>query len=209
VTDSAFHPKTLTTASVRAILVGRKTQLRQVLDPQPPHGAVVAGVDLEGRLTWTEAGHTVRGEPCPLGGPGDRLWVQEPWALPDATDGALDPEQARRHLRYLADEELRVAGPEERPVAATEFHPAREMPQWASRLTLEITAVRAEQIQVISPEDLAAEGATWREGAPPQGPESDREGFARWWNAVNAAGGATWERNPWVWVVEFRRIDSV
>jgi hypothetical protein len=205
VTDTAFHPKTLTTASVRAILAGRKTQLRQVLDPQPPDGAVVAGVDLEGRLTWTEAGHTVRGEPCPLGGPGDRLWVREPWALPPTTDGALDPEQARRHLRYLADEELRAGDPGDQSVAATGFHPAREMPQWASRLTLEITAVRAEQLQVISPEDLTAEGAMWREGAPAQGME--REGFEHWWNAVNAAGDATWEHNPWVWVVEFRRID--
>jgi hypothetical protein len=203
---SNWTPKTLTTACVRAILAGRKTQLRQALDPQPPEGAMVAGVDLEGRLTWTEGGRTVRGEPCPLGEPGDRLWVREPWALPTGMGGALDPEQAKRYLRYLADEELGADGPERRPVLAGEFHPAREMPGWASRLILEITGIRLEQVQAISPEDLAAEGGMWREGAPVPGPEADREGFARWWSAANAARGTTWDRNPWVWVIEFRRV---
>lgn len=200
------RPKTLTTASVRAILVGRKTQLRQALDPQPPEGVSIAGMDLEGRLTWTEGGHTARGEPCPLGGPGDRLWVRERWALPADVDGPLEPEQARRRVRYLADGEL--SDDAERGIAASgESRPARKMPQWASRLTLEITGVRLEQLQAISPEDLEAEGGMWREGASNPGPEADRESFERWWNEVNAASGNTWERNPWVWVVEFRPAD--
>lgn len=201
------RPKTLTTAGVRAIHAGRKTQLRQALDPQPPEGVSIAGMDLEGRLTWTEGGHTARGEPCPLGGPGDRLWVRERWALPADVDGPLEPEHARRHVRYLADEELHRPKGWETGAASGEFRPAREMPQWASRLTLEITGVRLEQLQAISPEDLEAEGGMWREGASNPGPEADREGFARWWSEVNAAGGNTWERNPWVWVVEFRRVD--
>lgn len=207
-TDTALRPKTVTTRCVRAILAGRKTQLRQVLDPQPPEGAAIAGIDLEGRLTWTEGGRTVRAEPCPLGEPGDRLWVREPWVLPAGTDWALDPGHARRHLRYLADEELPVTHPGSRPVAAGEFHPAMEMPQWASRLTLEITGVRLEQVHEISLEDLRSEGGVWREGAPAPSPEADREGFAQWWSAVNANRGTTWDRNPWVWVVEFRRVDG-
>ena len=206
--DTAFRPKTLTTACVRAILAGRKSQFRQALEPQPPEGVSIAGIDLEGRVTWTEGGLTVRAESCPLGEPGDRIWVREPWALPAGADANLDPGQARRKLRYLADEELQATGPGRRPVGAGEFHPASEMPQWASRLTLRITGVRLEQVQEISPEALRSEGGMWGEGTPAPSPEAEREGFARWWSAINANRGTTWERNPWVWVVEFQRVDG-
>lgn len=162
-TGTAFRPRTLTTGCVRAILVSRKTQLRQALDPQPPEGAMIAGVDLDGRLTWTEHGHTMRGEACPLVQPGDRLWVREPWTRPAEVDGRLEPGVALSHVRYLADEER---GPRMGAEAQAEFRPAREMPQWASRLTLEITGVRLEQVQAISSEDLVAEGGMWREGTP-------------------------------------------
>jgi len=205
VSEIECRPKTLTTACVRAILAGRKTQLRQALDPQPPEGVSIAGMDLEGRLTWIDGGRTARGEPCPLGQPGDRLWVREPWTLPAEVDGRLEPGVALSHVRYLADEKR---GPRMGAEAQAGFRPAREMPQWASRLILEITGVRLEQVQAASPEDLAAEGGMWREGAPVPSPDADRDGFARWWNAVNPARGTTWERNPWVWVVEFRRVDG-
>jgi len=205
--EPEWTPKTLTTACVRAILAGRKTQLRQALDPQPPEAASIAGIDLEGRLTWTEDGRTLRGEPCPLGQPGDRVWVREPWALPPETEGRLEPDVARRHVRYLADEEVRPDGGGNAPCVPGEFRPAREMPRWASRLTLEIAAVRLEQLQAISPADLEAEGGMWREETCDPGSEADREGFARWWSEVNAARGNRWAHNPWVWVVEFRRVD--
>jgi hypothetical protein len=207
VSEIESRPKTLTTACVRAILAGRKTQLRQAVDPQPPEGATIAGIDLDGRLTWTEGGHTARGEPCPLGGPGDQIWVREPWALPAEAEGRLEPEEAGKHVRYLADEEPGQSGGWESQAISDEFRPGREMPQWASRLTVEITGVRVEQIQSISTEDLEAEGGMWRESAATPGLEADRDGFVRWWSAVNAGRGTTWDRNPWVWVVEFRRVN--
>jgi len=81
----------------------------------------------------------------------------------------------------------------------------RELPRWASRLTLEILGVRREPVQAISDADLLAEGGMWREGKLPGAPDVERAGFARWWSEVNAKGGAAWERNQEVWVVEFRR----
>jgi hypothetical protein len=72
---------------------------------------------------------------------------------------------------------------------------------------LEITGVRLEQLQAISAADLEAEGGMWRGGTSKPVVEADREGFARWWSEINAARGNRWAHNPWVWVVEFRRVD--
>jgi predicted alpha/beta hydrolase family esterase len=135
-------------------------------------------------------------EECPSGRPGDRLWVREPWSIPRELESA-PPEPARREIRYAAD-----GGPE----PPDGWRPPREMPRWASRLTLEIQRVRSEPVQAISETDLLAEGGMWREGSPPGPPDAERAGFARWWSEVNARRGTTWERNPRVWVIEFRPV---
>jgi len=70
---------------------------------------------------------------------------------------------------------------------------------------LRITAVRMQLLQDISDPDLVREGGMWRETAPSGTTESDREGFARWWDEVHAGSEAKWIENPWVWVVEFER----
>lgn len=79
------------------------------------------------------------------------------------------------------------------------------MPRWASRITLEIVAVRVERLNDISEADAAAEGIEpmflgdtdemKRLGA--------RVAFKSLWESINGAG--SWEANPWVWVIEFRR----
>ncbi|MBI5014945.1 MAG: hypothetical protein HZB55_05565 [Deltaproteobacteria bacterium] len=193
------HPKSLTWRCVVAILAGRKTQLRQAIDPQPPDGAQVSGVDEDGRLHWTLGGGG--GAECPMGRPGHRLWVREPWAGPARLDG--DPNRARLLLRYRAGEKAR---PSDLSSDTVVWRPAAEMPRWASRLTLEVLELRAQRIQGIGSEDLQAEGGMWRTGDDSVSAEADREAFGRWWTEVNPESRFAWDQDPWVWVVRFRRL---
>src|SRR6218665_4053249 len=91
------------------------------------------------------------------------------------------------------------------------------MPRWASRITLEITAVRVERLQNISEADAMAEGAELARWALPEDEAASlidwpfkehdhpyRNGFALLWESINGTG--SWALNPWVWVVEFRRV---
>ena len=98
----------------------------------------------------------------------------------------------------------------------TRWRPSIHMPRWASRITLEVTSVRVERIQDISRKDVEAEGL------PPHSQTGRVElwtdqnnvfcgplkAFAVAWDSLNAKRGYSWELNPWVWVVEFRQIQT-
>jgi hypothetical protein len=91
--------------------------------------------------------------------------------------------------------------------------PSIYMPRWASRITLEIVSVRVERLQDISNPDCYAEGVEDIRCAncgfpvpcgPCQNPSPDpRTAYLRLWESINGPG--SWDINPWVWVVEFRR----
>ncbi|MDZ7301514.1 MAG: hypothetical protein ONB44_05165 [candidate division KSB1 bacterium] len=204
--EPIYRPISLTIGCIRAILRGRKTQLRQALDPQPPEGAIITGTDDEGRFIWIINGQGHQSDWCPLGKPGDRLWVREPWVTRADIDITHEPELARRHLRYQADGDLDLSDQRNEVDYGQTWRSPREMPRWASRLTLEIIEVRVQCIQDISQEDIADEGGMWRDPESELTAEMDRAGFARWWSEVNAKRGMTWERNPWVWAIRFRRV---
>ncbi|VWD61895.1 hypothetical protein BLA50215_07488 [Burkholderia lata] len=85
------------------------------------------------------------------------------------------------------------------------------MPRWASRITLEITGVRAERLQSISESDARDEGVTITDhhmrgycgGA--FRPPSNRA-FHDLWDSLNAARGCGCDTNPWVWAISFRTL---
>ena len=88
------------------------------------------------------------------------------------------------------------------------------MPRWASRILLEIIDIRVERLQDISEADARAEGITdggclscgEHEPCGCTNPTPDaRDSYIRLWESIN--GADSWAANPWVWVVEFRRID--
>ena len=83
------------------------------------------------------------------------------------------------------------------------------MPRWASRIMLEITDIRVELLQDISEEDAKAEGVSpapggWWSGVEGQSAPTPRGAYALLWEHIN--GQNSWDANPWVWVISFRRI---
>ncbi|PRZ56625.1 hypothetical protein BX589_101275 [Paraburkholderia fungorum] len=153
----------------------------------------------------------------PYGVPGDRLWVRETFQGPMWEEGTWDPDtdyHKPEFCEYRAD-----GGPMPDYVDFEDnlhqgWKPSIHMPRWASRITLEVTGVRVERLQDISEDDARAEGA--RECDPVSGREvilagaSQRGSFVLHyrdiWDSFNAARGYGWNMNPWVWVIEFRRL---
>jgi hypothetical protein len=119
-------------------------------------------------------------------------------ALYDAAGGLED--YFDHEIIYRAD----------RPNCSGPWLPSIFMPRRASRITLEIISVRVERLNDISEEDAKAEGATIC--SLDSGPTfyedhkngSHKVGFAGLWQSINGAG--SWDKNPWVWVVEFKRV---
>lgn len=140
---------------------------------------------------------------CPYGTVGDRLWIRETWAVGKCGDGykpgELHPgtwKMDNGGLWYPADGTLPST-----PISPRgKTRPSIFMPRWASRLTLEVTGIRVEPVQGITNQDALAEGIDGLTlGQPP------RIDFASLWNFTNGEGA--WDRNDWVWVVEFRKVD--
>jgi len=177
---------------VRAILEGRKTMTRRVMKHQP--GEVTA----VGRPLFFQDGDTGRrvSPKCPYGQPGDHLWVRETFA-----------DEAGDTRKYLGDHIYYRADGDGVDLQDGFWTPSIHMPRWASRITLEVTGVRVERLQDISEEDAQAEGAEPKlcTGYPYHNPPSTHtNGFCQLWESINGPG--SWDANPWVWVVEFRRL---
>jgi hypothetical protein len=200
---------------VRAILEGKKTQTRQIIKPQPKGPLICRTLD----GTW---GYEWNGDDwrCPYGKPGDRLWVQETWAVQHEYDAAAPSEigsNARWH--YAATENL----------AGLRWRTSIFLPRRGSRITLEITGVRVERLQRISGPDCWAEGIS-HAGWDPERYGSVVECYHDLWDSIKARNrpqlpgnpngrryarvkawleahpDTSWDANPWVWVVEFRRL---
>lgn len=214
------RPILMSAPMVRAILEGRKSQTRRVMKPQPqPNGIwskslgdFLCLIDeyppsatiWNGAWLGADAGEL---NCCPFGIPGDRLWVREshwrytgcapaPSAFAQSPNG--DPYNARCYddlsdLHGFIDSAILVRVP------------SIHMPRWASRITLEIKSVRVERVQEISEEDARAEGVEKAEAT--DGALSYALGFSDLWDSINAKRGYGWDTNPWVWVVEFERVD--
>ncbi len=202
---------------VRAILSGRKSQTRRAVKPAEWNFAPRPEFNIDtatGRHEWLarKAGEpsTFRWLPCPHGQPGDRLWVREShWFFQDEADpvtGYTPPVLTVDDVEYRADGES----------TRHRWRPSIHMPRWASRITLEITGVRVERLNAISEDDTRAEGITdggclncgnseLSCGCLNPRPDA-RDAFVSLWSSIN--GRESWDANPWVWVVEFKRLEA-
>jgi hypothetical protein len=208
---------------VRAILDGRKTQTRRVVKPQPWMDANYQ----PGQPMWTHeslcgffAEHVfgacmAKLAKCPFGEPGTRLWVRETWARTwGADDAPLGTVIYRADIPDWA-EERNVRRIAKRLAAENPWKPSIHMPRWASRITLEVTDVRAERLQEISEEDAKAEGVEldsdpddWRDYETCGSAETARDSFRSLWDTINTKRGFDWASNPWCWVVSFKRVEA-
>ena len=205
---------------VRAILKGQKTQTRRIMKWQPDdNGKVTVGEigDTRGIAyvgNKTDGGHVTR-VPCPYW---PRAWVRENgWERPERTPKMMR-EGADTWERYYYDADMSEADHEEFKAWGFKRRPSIHMPRWASRITLEITGVRVERLHGISAKDIIAEGAVARAHDDQFGhnPVSAFDGkvyldlkslWAAGWNKINGKKpGCAWKDNPWVWIIEFRKI---
>ena len=204
---------------VCAILEGRKTQTRRIVKPS----RAVGGRALEWLEDGFEPGYVASPENhlCPYGQPGDLLWVRETWSghytfrdVPPGERETIDFGSGslffKEEIWYWADGNP-TTGDWEKP------RPSIHMPRWASRITLEIVSVRVERLQDISADDAVAEGLYrgkarrhlfWQnvtECRLLEG-ETHQRVFGDLWSSIN--GADSWNANPWVWVIEFKRVDA-
>ncbi|HDS8578632.1 TPA: hypothetical protein QH731_003974 [Klebsiella variicola] len=206
---------------VRAILDGRKTQTRRPIKWKQTRFTEIGEREDGSKWPWSEdAEHAFDfWHPCPFGSVGDRIWVRETFQGPLFDFDLMDsyckdstPFEKSEFCVYKADG---VPAPEFYD-ADDELHccwrPSIHMPRWASRILLEITDVRVERLNAISQADAIAEGA------PPSHPSIDcvsqeygfpdfsRSWFGQTWQHIY--GEESWDANPWVWVIEFKRVEG-
>jgi len=197
-------PIIFSTEMVKAILDNRKFMTRRVIKPQP---LWVAEPYVPFKTPDADPKGIIK---CPYGQPGDRLWVRETWCNewkdPDGwTDGFL----------YRADgvEVADVDG----GLGKSPWRPSIHMPKIAARIWLEVVSVRVERLQDINVDDVIREGLEADNNILNPDP-STHESIKNWnlawaqhvfrelWDKLNAKRGYGWDTNPWLWVVEFRRV---
>ncbi|MGM8373424.1 hypothetical protein ACS6F6_07590 [Enterobacter hormaechei subsp. steigerwaltii] len=204
---------------VRAILDGRKTQTRRIMKVQPDtpefglRRIIESSIANEiGMYFWSQEdarGIKARSKQfsCPYGDVGDRIWVRETFQGPlfDFEEMEAYQDDSSKFKRpefcvykadgkpapefFDADENLHCC-----------WRPSIHMPRWASRITLEITGVRVEQLNDISEEDARSEGISGSSA------RDVKEAYAALWRSIY--GSDSWRANPWVWVIEFKRIEG-
>ncbi|PEI02675.1 hypothetical protein CRM79_05270 [Pantoea agglomerans] len=213
---------------VRAVLDGRKTQTRRIIQSpaknMQANGQKVIDYREPGDKWYGEHVFSMRNHSgtwcdytkeqflakCPFGAVGDRLWVREAWqAIHDSPDehGNVDertwmPSILKKPDSYWHPVYGASWGSEDRETRGFPWRPSLHMPRWASRITLEITGVRVERLNDISEDDAKAEGAPTECCVT-----GDKHflGFRSLWRSIY--GADSWQANPWVWVIEFKRVE--
>ncbi|WP_336273783.1 hypothetical protein [Vreelandella indica] len=185
---------------VRALLDGRKTQTRRLVKPAPGMVTNKSIEPWEGDPKALMALLERNNRGCPYGKPGDRLWVREAHALLPRTAyrasvGTGTIEQVEHPTDGYTAAVFREGFDRS---GAPKWRPSIHMPRWASRITLEVVSVRVERLNDISAKDALEEGIALC--------QQPQEAFRQLWESIHSPEG--WSANPWVWVVEFKRLED-
>ncbi len=193
---------------VRAILDGRKTQTRRIIKPQPIQ------ISNETPLIQKKDHKliAVQKQNCPYGRVGDLLWVKEDYKYLIQGDlvityykYSIDKNRVRYTPLSCLDEKTQkklIKGRQE------VWKSKLLMFKFMARIWLEITNRRVEKVQDIDAVEAEAEGMRRpKRLCPDRHDEYILERFIRLWGSLNAKRGFSWDKNPWAWVIEFKRID--
>ena len=202
---------------VRAILDGRKTQTRRIIkDCTVGRDQISKFIQIEKKFIgcYPEDVPELIRVCCPYGVPGDRIWVREAFRVHSrATDVATLVYKASERNSWTEQTHRVPVAVCNKPATPEKWTPSLHMPRWASRILLEITGVRVERLNSISQEDAQAEGLEltgWRPtySDPDSGGEvmTPYDNFAQLWESIY--GEESWKANPWVWVIEFKRVEG-
>lgn len=181
-----MKPILFNTQMVRAILEGRKSVTRRVVKPQPPATAHASKVRSDYGWSFWE-GNPEKHYMKPPFQAGDILWVRETWSPVNV--------RPRRYI-YKADVDRSIGEGVGLPLC---WHPSIHMPREAARIFLRVTDVRVERLKDITATQAMNEGFT------------DWNDFVKLWNSTIKPKDLPtygWDANPWVWVIEFERINK-
>lgn len=216
---------------VLALLDGRKTQTRRPIKWKQTRFTEIGEREDGSKWPWSEdVEHACDfWHPCPFGAVGDRIWVRETFAaLESGSYEQVKPQEGHcQDLRYAATDRLAKSDAD---IRGYKWVPSIHMPRWASRILLEITDVRVERLNAISEEDAQREGVHtevwdqtvvarnyaardeffqfWSEDMPHYVEMNQlyRSSFRSLWESIY--GAENWQANPWVWVIEFKRVEG-
>ncbi|MFJ5472741.1 ASCH domain-containing protein [Pectobacterium carotovorum] len=206
---------------VRATLSGQKTQTRWVVANVSPDNCLVLRKPTKTKNgVYTHVLDAPQHDLCPFGKVGDRLYVRETWGvvshafdddgfmiswIPDRPATAIDEMPFGKgyysgHAIYAADGAFTWGDDDGHEDGRSRWKPSIHMPRAASRILLEITDVRVERLNDISEEDARAEGVVL-----PECCHAYYHGFSLLWQSIY--GEESWQANPWVWAITFKRIE--
>lgn len=217
-TQAKERPILFSGPMVRAILDGRKTQTRRIVTPQPTFDG----------YWWSHNGYYSNDEKsfregmpfhgkCKFGQAGDRLRISEEVTVKAISEDWYSVHFAADNLYLERSGDVGLM----QKIKAYKTGKLRGVylpPAYARPARWELTGVRCERLQDISNADIAAEGIE------PIGEETTiangshvtqcgrldgrystmRQLWSELWAKIN--GQASWDANPWVWVVEFKKI---
>lgn len=207
------RPMLMTPENAQKCHDGTKTMTRRTVKPQPTGDVEWYGYHHSGREQ--DCGfYPMKGNPkdidcweqadgsklvCPYGVGGDRLWFRETWCQ-DSRGGRMPNGQDAVFYRGSMPDQAIWQG---------FWKPAIHMPRWACRTVGEIVSVQVERLQEITEADAQAEGCENRHDVFHAAIQSSidnvyRRNFAQLWESINGPG--SWGLNPWVWVIEFKKV---
>jgi hypothetical protein len=209
---------------VRAILEGRKSQTRRTLKMQGEYADIrvecarhaTKGLEYVATCAAFPGKGTARWGLCSSSFvPGDTLRVNETFQCLGRYFKNGLTENGRQRWEFFFHPARKVlynpnfvASPREKEAVGYWTRPSIFMYRWASRITLRVTGLRLERVRDITDEDAIAEGIKRKDYEKPCCcfPGNPRGGYQLLWDSLNAKRGLGWDKNPWVWVVEFERI---